>query len=62
MNKKIEDWLHKCPTVVVARVMDDVMYLRHLAISSSLYQEGTLVVIPLDTLVEIFEETENETT
>ena len=52
-NKKLEQWLQRSPLPVVARVMDNVEDLRMLALSATLYQKGTLVVVPIALLDQL---------
>ena len=52
-NKKLEQWLERSPLPVVARVMDNVEDLRMIATSVTIYQKGTLVVVPIDLLDQL---------
>lgn len=52
-QKELEKWLEACPLPVISRVMDDKTDIRFLAASHFMYEEDTLVVIPLNTLASL---------
>lgn len=52
-EKELEEWLKACPLPVIARVMDDKNDLRHVAMTHFLYEENTLIAIPLNTLTSL---------
>ena len=54
-NKEIREWLESCPSPVIARVVEDVEDIRHIGITSFIYEGGALVVIPVETLRELLE-------
>ena len=53
IDKLIHEWLATCPLPVVGRIIDDTQDLISLGISTPLYEEQTLVVIPLETLYQL---------
>ena len=52
-NKELEEWLKACPLPVIARVVDDENALRHIAITHFVYEDNTLIAIPLSTLASL---------
>ena len=52
-NKELEEWLKACPLPVIARVINDENALRHVAITHFVYEENTLIAIPLSTLASL---------
>jgi hypothetical protein len=56
-DKEIQDWLDSCPLGVIARVVSEPEYVRHLATTAHIYQPGTLVVLPLECMNAILNDT-----
>ena len=52
-EKELKKWLEACPLPVIGRVVDDKNYLRHIAITHFVYEENTLIAIPLNTLASL---------
>lgn len=52
-EKELKEWLEVCPLPVIARVMDDKNDLRHVAMTHFLYEENTLIAVPLSTLASL---------
>lgn len=55
-NKEIREWLDSCPSPVIARVVEDIEDIRHIGMTSFVYEEGTLIVIPVETVGELMGE------
>jgi hypothetical protein len=51
--KTLEEWLEQSPLPVVGRVVDSVDDIRMLALSAAIYDENTLVLIPIKTLEQL---------
>jgi hypothetical protein len=45
-----DNWLDSCPSPVIARIIPDESSLRHLVLTTHLYPEDMLVVIPIKLL------------
>ena len=58
-NSSIQKWLEACPVPVVNNAYPCVDTIRSLAISSCLYEKGTLVVVELSTLGELYTSMKN---
>ena len=52
-EKELKEWLEACPLPVIGRVMDDENDLRHVAITHFVYEENTLIAMPLSTLASL---------
>tara|TARA_Y100000114_G_C11764120_1_gene332282 strand:+ start:5652 stop:5831 length:180 start_codon:yes stop_codon:yes gene_type:complete len=55
-DKEIREWLESCPSPVIARVVDTTEDVRHIGISSFVYESGTLVVIPVKVVGKLLKE------
>lgn len=51
--KTTEQWLEQSPAPVVGRIVTSVDDLRMIAFSAAIYQKGTLVVVPIDSLNQL---------
>ena len=59
-KKELEEWLEDCPLPVIGRVIDNEETIRHLAITHFVYEEDTLIAIPLSTLASLLKRESRE--
>ena len=57
--KTIDKWLEESPLPVVARIVDSADDVRMIAISAAVYNKGTLLVIPIETLEQLINSIRN---
>ena len=52
---ELSDWIEDCPCPILARVISDVKDLEYLQTITHIYDENTLVLVPIKTLKELKE-------
>ena len=52
-EKELKEWLEACPLPVIGRVIDNKDVIRHIAMTHFVYEEDTLITIPLSTLASL---------
>lgn len=52
-EKELKKWLEACPLPVIGRVIDDENDIHHVAMTHFVYEENTLIAIPLSTLAAL---------
>ena len=59
-EKDLEEWLDACPLPVIGRVIDNEEAIRHVAMTHFVYEENTLIAIPLSTLASLLKRESRE--